>query len=67
MINQKKYPKEDWVVHENSENVPAIISKEIWNTAQEILKKKVEKLNIRHGNSYYRGLYPLSGKIICGN
>lgn len=64
--NYDLVPEEDWIVHEYSENVPAIISVELWQQANDILKQKVKHFNLEKPRGYFNGLYPLSGKLICG-
>lgn len=62
---QKFLPKEDWVVFkdETGEIVPAIVSEEVWEKANAILKKrsdevKTKKLKCNHPNL-------LTGKLLC--
>lgn len=57
-------PEENWIVHESA--VPAIVSKEIWEKANEILKSKRSTRNVENVYGYFQGSYSLSGKIYCG-
>ena len=45
---------------------PAIISEEIWNKAQEILKKRSEVRNGGRRKGNYSRKYPFSSRIFCG-
>ncbi len=59
----KKYepvPREQWVVHENA--VPAIVSKDVWQAANQAMDRRVND----HQRGKNTGKYDLSGKIICG-
>ena len=46
------------------ENIPAIVSEEIWNTANRLYKERGEKAKSNEGAYLQR--YPFSGKLICG-
>ncbi len=68
----KDNPPEEWIIHEDA--VPAIVSKETWEKAQEVLDSKRKKHGIgkQHEGKgkeqlagYFSGKYPLSGKIVC--
>lgn len=69
---QKHNPKEEYIIIPGG--VPAIVSEELWNKCAEIRTARVEKFkctkNAEHTQeeyyNRYRGLYPLSSKIICG-
>ena len=54
--------KEDWKLYEDNKCVPKIVSEEIWNKAQEIIKLRSDKNN---NKEIYQNRYPFSGKIIC--
>ena len=55
--------KEDWKVFEDNVNVPPIVSEELWNKAQTIVKERSSKFMAR--GKVYQNRYPFSGKIIC--
>lgn len=62
-------PKEEWVIIENA--VPAIVDKEIFEKANELLKKKSKESNHNGKDKgelygYWKGSYLYSGKIVCG-
>ena len=63
----KKIPKEEWVMYkdETGETVPAIVSEELWNKANEIMTKKVTIFEEQDKKICFNGGYPYSGKIIC--
>lgn len=59
--------KSEWIYIENG--VPAIVDEEVWNKANEILKERVKKIEIKDNDvytGYFNGGYALSGKIECG-
>lgn len=67
----KKYdevPPEKWKIHENA--VPAIVSPEIWQKANDILDSKRKTFGTdeekKQMAGYFHGLYAYSGKIKCG-
>jgi DNA invertase Pin-like site-specific DNA recombinase len=65
-LNDRKYLDEsEWVIYKDEENVPPIVSEEIWNKANDILKTRSEKQSSENKTSY-QNKYVYSGKIICG-
>jgi DNA invertase Pin-like site-specific DNA recombinase len=56
----RKLPPEKWIIHRY--RVPAIISEEIWNKCQELMKARVTKI----GNGKNTGTSLFAGKIFCG-
>lgn len=54
----------EWVMYKDEESVPPIVSEEIWQKANYILKKRSEKQSAEDKTSY-QNKYPYSGKIIC--
>jgi Site-specific recombinases, DNA invertase Pin homologs len=64
--NYENVPESEWVIHEDSENVHAIVSKELWEQANQVLKSKTNRQNYHCSYGTFNGLYPLSGKIVCG-
>jgi site-specific DNA recombinase len=62
LSNVKKFNKEDWVLYKD-DNIPQIVSEEIWEQANELLNFKSKKHMAHEGT---RHKYPLSCKIICG-
>lgn len=60
----KQNSKEEWIIHEN--RIPPIVTKEVWEKANKILESKRTYKNNANMIGRFTGLYPLSGKIICG-
>ena len=62
---QKFLPPEEWVMFrdETGEIVPAIVSEEVWDAANEILKKRSEDVKNRQGICNHQNL--LTGKLCC--
>ena len=59
----KLIPEKDWVLYENNEKIPPIITKELWNRVNNKLKIRNKKDN----KIIYQNRYPLSAKIYCSN
>ncbi len=64
---QKVLPPEEWVMFkdETGEIVPAIISEELWDTANKVLKKRSEDVKNRQGICNHANL--LTGKLYCAH
>lgn len=62
---QKFLPPEDWVMFkdETGEIVPAIVSEELWEQANKILKRRSEDVKNRQGICNHDNL--LTGKLFC--
>ncbi len=62
---RKKIPLEDQTLYKCSDgSIPSIVSEELWNKANEILKNRTE--NYQKNNYWSGGLkYPFSSKIYC--
>ena len=56
----------DWVIYkdESGETVPAIVSEELWEKANLLLKKRSSAMSAENKTSY-QNKYKYSGKIIC--
>ena len=64
-LNDVKYLDEsEWVMYKDEENVPPIVSEEIWHKANDILKARSKKQSSEDKTSY-QNKYTYSGKIIC--
>lgn len=61
----KYLPQEDWILYENHDAVPPIVSPELWERANRKLKERSEKMASSDKTSY-QNKYLYSGKIICG-
>lgn len=60
-------PEDQWYVHEN--RIPPIVSEELWQKANDMINKKriaLPKEEKKKFRGYFAGMYPLSGKIVCG-
>ena len=58
-------PKEQWLIITNTHQ--AIISKETFSKAEEMLSKKVKKMGAKNVDRSAIGKLPLSGLLVCGN
>ena len=64
-LDDVKYLDEsEWVMYKDEENVPPIVSEELWDKANAILKKR--SANKLEDKTSYQNKYAYSGKIICG-
>ncbi len=63
---QKFLPEEDWIMYkdETGEIVPAIVSEELWNAANEVFIER--SMKVKAVGRSAKKTSPLSGKIICG-
>ena len=63
---RKKNAKEDQIIYPCTDgSIPAIVSEELWNRANEILDVRTQKYDFHH--HWSGGLkYPFSSKIYCG-
>lgn len=55
----------EWVMYEDKENVPPIVSEELWNRANMILNKRGAAIKENAATGSYNNRYKYSGKIIC--
>lgn len=63
---RKAIPKDQWVVYQDNENVPPIVSEELWEKANKILNARGNK----HSNpdkTVYTQRFPLSSKLYCAH
>ena len=62
---QKFLPAEEWVMFkdETGQIVPAIVSEELWDRANEVLKKRSDDVKSRQGICNHQNL--LTGKLFC--
>lgn len=67
MTKKVKYlPARDWILYEDKEKIPPIITEELWNRAN----KRLTTRNLKFGSTQptkelYKNRYPLSAKIYC--
>ena len=57
-----KLDESEWIVYKD-ENIPAIVSEEIWDKANALLKSRGKTL--RESGAEFHNSYPYSGKLIC--
>ena len=64
---QKFLPPEEWVMFkdETGQIVPAIVSEELWDRANEILKRRSDDVKSRQGICNHQNL--LTGKLFCSH
>ena len=55
--------EDDWVLYKDEESVPAIVSEELWEQANRILKMRSEKT--KNNETGFQSRYRYSGKIFC--
>ena len=65
LSDRKYFPPEEWVMYQDEENVPPIVSPELWEKANRILAQRSLKQSAPDKSSY-QNKYPYSGKILCG-
>lgn len=65
MKDIKHFSPDEWVIYRDEENVPPIVSEELWEKANFILAKRSAKQSAEDKTSY-QNKYPYSGKILCG-
>lgn len=65
MSTIKTFTPDQWVLYKDEENVPPIVSEELWEKANLILAKRSAKQSAEDKTSY-QNKYPYSGKVFCG-
>ena len=64
---KKKLNESDWIIYKDYENVPPIISEELWGRANKKLKERQDSFTSRAVNkAVFQNRYTYSGKIYCG-
>lgn len=59
-------PKEEWQVFECKENIPQIVSEELWEKCNKLLEKKSQScLNKVENKEVFKNRYTFSGLIFC--
>ena len=65
---KKKLSESDWIIYKDTENVPPIVSEELWERANKKLKQRQESFASRTVNkAVFHNRYTYSGKIYCGH
>ena len=63
---QIRLPMEEWIIKDSNGEIPAIVSEELWDKANEILKsKKTNYLKNLEETRVFMKRYPYSGIIYC--
>jgi hypothetical protein len=62
--DRKEIDSSEWVMYQDHENVPPIVSEEVWDKANKILNKRSEAMSAENKTSY-QNKYAYSGKVIC--
>lgn len=64
---KKRLNKSDWIIYKDYENVPPIVSEELWERANIKLKERQDSFTNRAVNKVvFKNRYTYSGKIYCG-
>ena len=61
----KRFSEDEWVMYKDEEHVPPIVSEELWDRANTILKRRSAKQSAKD-KGVYQNRYAYSGKILCG-
>jgi DNA invertase Pin-like site-specific DNA recombinase len=61
---KKHLDRADWITYKDIEGVPPIVSEETWDTANQILSQRSQKMSAKDKTSY-QNKFLYSGKIIC--
>ncbi|MCL2634095.1 MAG: recombinase family protein [Oscillospiraceae bacterium] len=62
--DKKQLSSSEWVMYKDYDTVPPIVTEEIWDKANAVLRKRSEKM-ISGDRTSYQNKYPYSGKILC--
>lgn len=64
---RKIFNKSDWIIYKDYDNVPPIVSEELWERANIKLKQRQDSFTNRVVNkTVFQNRYTYSGKIYCG-
>ena len=64
---KKRLNESDWIIYKDYENVPPIVSEELWERANIKLKQRQDSFTNRAVNkAVFQNRYTYSGKIYCG-
>ena len=64
---KKKLNESDWIIYKDYDNVPPIVSEELWDRANKKLKERQDSFTNRAVNkTVFQNRYTYSGKIYCG-
>ena len=64
---QEFLPEDEWVMYkdETGETVPAIVSEELWEKANEVLRARSQDVKTRQNKTVHQNL--LTGKLVCAH
>ena len=62
----KHLSKEEWIMYEDNDAVPPIVSPSLWDKANKKLSARSRELS-KENKTSYQNKYLYSGKILCGN
>lgn len=60
---QKFLPEDEWVMYKDEETVPALVSEELWEKANEVFRRRSIDVKGRRNCSTHKNTY--TGKIFC--
>jgi len=64
---KKRLNESDWIIYKDYENVPPIVSEELWERANTKLRERQDSFTNRAVNKkVFQNRYTYSGKIYCG-
>lgn len=64
---KKRLNESDWIIYKDYDNVPPIVSEELWERANVKLKERQDSFTNRAVNkAVFQNRYTYSGKIYCG-
>ena len=64
---KKKLNESDWIIYKDNENVPPIVSEELWERTNKKLKERQDSfINRAVNKAVFQNRYTYSGKIYCG-
>lgn len=64
---KKRLNESDWIIYKDYENVPPIVSEELWERANTKLRERQDSFTNRSVNkAVFQNRYTYSGKIYCG-
>ena len=64
---KKKLNESDWIIYKDYDNVPPIVSEELWERANKKLKERQDSfINRAVNKKVFQNRYTYSGKIYCG-
>ena len=59
---QRRMPEDEWLVHKD-DNIPAIVSEDVWDKANALYKRRGAQMKTQGGS--FSARYLFSGKLVC--